>query len=876
MAQDYQPDEERSLSRTFFVLSLLLVVAALYTVVDETFVRRPWKQYQTTFYELEYDTLRAELQAKEEALLPTRGDLEAKVQQVQAALEGNAQYRKAREELERMRNRLADVSQEQQFAKSRLDAEYYQYKKAEHEGDLSEAGRYKARVDLLEQQVANLEGPIAELRARVNALQAEISAAEAPLNELDEERRIRLSDYQRVQERMDAVMRPVLPGIRVAKPPEVQQVVINGLNTTNFNEPLMRVDRCQTCHMGIDRAGFEGAEQPYATHPHRDVLLTHHPVEKFGCTVCHAGQGVALSVHTAHGELHLFDQTPRLAEPLLTDTWIQSQCRKCHQPELPALQFASGVAHGQKLFQTMGCPGCHLAQGYEHQAKVGPDLRRVASKVDASWLVEWIKAPNEYWPGTKMPNFLLSWEESEAAAAYLLSSSMPYTGPRYPGNGDAEAGKKVVEEIGCLGCHQINGTGNAFAPDLSRVGGKLNADWLFAWVQNPQDYQPKTFMPNFRLTDEQAAHVTAYLMTLGAKTARPGFGQKLADNTVVETGNRLIGRYGCYGCHEIYGMEAQPRVGPELTTYADKRPWEMAFGDVPLVKKKDHITTPIERLINFYNDGKQIEESWEGWTFGKLKHSRMYATDRIIQQMPNFAFADENASALLVLLRSFTDERLPASYVSTPSEAEALQVAGTGLLAKYNCLGCHHIAGQGGTIAPNLAYEGSKVRGDWLLSFLKQPHKIRPLVQARMPTFPLTEQEAVNLRDYMMVALLDERVPKEAQVAQAITPDLAAQGEKLYWEKYPCFTCHQIQGKTGGAAVGPDLTDAWKRLNPEWMVQWIKNPQAFDPATLMPNLGVPDAEAIALVAYLESVSRQVTAQADAGTGGKITPVPSPQ
>ena len=32
-------------------------------------------------------------------------------------------------------------------------------------------------------------------------------------------------------------------------------------------------------------------------------------------------------------------------------------------------------------------------------------------------------------------------------------------------------------------------------------------------------------------------------------------------------------------------------------------------------------------------------------------------------------------------------------------------------------------------------------------------------------------------------------------MAQAITPELAAQGEKLYWEKYPCFTCHQIQGK---------------------------------------------------------------------------------
>lgn len=876
MAQDYQPDEERSLSRTFFVLSIILVIASLYTVVDETFVRRPWKHYQTTFYELEYDQLRADLQAKEEALLPTQGELTTKIQQARAALEGNAQYRKAREELERVRNRLADLLQAQQFAKSRLDAEYYQYKKAEHEGDLSTAARYKARVDELEQQIATLDVPIAELRARLDALQAEIKAAEAPLYELEEERRIRLSDYQRIRERMDTIMRPVLPGIRVAKPPEIQQVVLTGLNYTNFNEPLMRVERCQTCHMGIDRAGFEGTGQPYATHPHRDILSAHHAVEKFGCTICHAGQGVALTVPTAHGELHLFDQTPRLAEPLLTDTWIQSQCRKCHQPELPTLEFASTVANGQNLFQTMGCPGCHLAQGYEHQAKVAPDLRRVASKVDPSWLVGWVKEPKAYWPATKMPNFRLSWEESEAAAAYLLSSSMPYDGPKYPSNGDAEAGKKLVEAIGCAGCHQINGIGNAFAPDLSRVGGKVNADWLFAWVKNPQEYLPSTRMPNLRLSDEQAAHITAYLMTLGAKTERPGFAQKLADNKVVEAGNRLIGRYGCYGCHDIYGMEAQPRVGAELTTYADKRPWEMVFGDVPLVKKKDHIITPIDRLVHLYNDGKQIEESWEGWTYGKMKNARMYATERIIQQMPDFAFADADASALLVQLRSFTDERLPASYVSTPSDVQALRVAGVGLFEKYNCLGCHNLAGQGGTIAPNLAYEGSKVRSDWLLSFLKQPHQIRPLTQARMPTFPLTEQEAVNVRDYIMMAFLDERVPKVGQVAQTITPELAAQGEKLYWEKYPCFTCHQIQGKTGGAAVGPDLTDAWKRLNPDWMVQWIKNPQAFDPASLMPNLGVPDAEAVALVAYLESVSRQMTAQADSGTAGKIPPAPTPQ
>jgi mono/diheme cytochrome c family protein len=382
-------------------------------------------------------------------------------------------------------------------------------------------------------------------------------------------------------------------------------------------------------------------------------------------------------------------------------------------------------------------------------------------------------------------------------------------------------------------------------------------------------------MPNLRLSDEQAAHITAYLMALGTKSARPGFAAKLADNKVVEAGTRLIGRVGCYGCHEIYGMEAQPRVGAELTTYADKRPWEMVFGDVPLVRKRDHITTPIERLVNLYHDGKQIEESWEGWTYGKLKDSRMYATDRIIQQMPDFAFPDAEAAALLVQLRSFTDEQMLPSYISTPSSLQQLRVAGMGLFDKYHCLGCHNVAGEGGTIAPNLAYEGSKVRSEWLLSFLKQPHQIRPLTQARMPTFPLTPQEAVNLRDYIMLTFVDERVPKVPQVAQTITPELAAQGEKLYWEKYPCFTCHQIQGKTGGAAVGPDLTDAWKRLNPDWMVQWIKNPQAFDPASLMPNLGVSDAEAVALVAYLEHVSRQMTAQSGSATAAHALPLPTP-
>lgn len=865
MAREYIPDEERSLSRVFFILSILLVLPSLYVVWDETVARRPWKRFQTAFYTLEYQKLRAAVEAKEQEAEPTLRDLAEKMRQAQSALEANPAYQQTRDELARVKVALADVSQEQQFAKSHLDAEYYVYKKAEHEGDPDGARKYKEEVDRLERLVASLTAPIEKLEKQRDALEAELHRAEAPIRDLEEERRKLAAEITRVRERMNAIMPPVFGFLRVPKPPEVTQVVIDGLNRSNFGEPLQRVERCQTCHVGIDRPGFEEEKNPYRTHPARETILAQHPIEKFGCTTCHGGQGVALTVATAHGELHLFDQTPRLAEPLLTGSWIESQCLKCHQQDIPVLQFASDAAHGKELFEKRGCPGCHLARGFENLEKVAPDLRQLASKVDPAWLVEWIKEPTAYLPQAKMPNFRFTPAQSEAAASYLLASSQPFQGPQYPGNGDAAAGQKLVGEIGCQGCHTIQGQGNNFAPELTRIGSKTNAHWLFAWLKNPQGYSSTAKMPNLRLSDEQAAHITAYLLTLGEKKENPDLTTRLADAKRIEEGKQLIGRYGCYGCHEIKGMEERVRVGAELSTFADKRPWEMAFGDVHLVKKKHHDTTSIARLIALYKDGKTIEESWEGWAFGKLKNARMYATDRILQQMPDFAFSDEDASALLVLLRSFTDETLPQSYVEIPVQERALRVAGQQLMTKYNCLGCHNVGGQGGTIAPNLAFEGSKVLGDWLLGFLKEPHMLRPIMQARMPTFPLAEQEATTLRDYVMTALVDARIPKTSRVAPMLTDEMAKQGEKLYWEKHICLTCHQVQGKGAPAPLGPDLTQAWKRLNPDWMVEWIKNPQAFDPRTIMPNLGLSDEDAIAIVAYLESLARQMTAGVGPGT-----------
>ena len=77
---------------------------------------------------------------------------------------------------------------------------------------------------------------------------------------------------------------------------------------------------------------------------------------------------------------------------------------------------------------------------------------------------------------------------------------------------------------------------------------------------------------------------------------------------------------------------------------------------------------------------------------------------------------------------------------------------------------------------------------------------------------------------------------------------LAELGKRLYEDKYGCNGCHAI-GDVGGK-VGPALDRAGFRLNGTWIYRWVKNPQAMKPETRMPALGLSDADAKAVTAYL--------------------------
>ena len=76
---------------------------------------------------------------------------------------------------------------------------------------------------------------------------------------------------------------------------EVKQILINDLN---------RVDRCVTCHSGYDSVLNPTLTNGYSEHPYAapaNEIHKMHPPEKYGCTVCHEGQGLATTfVGAAH------------------------------------------------------------------------------------------------------------------------------------------------------------------------------------------------------------------------------------------------------------------------------------------------------------------------------------------------------------------------------------------------------------------------------------------------------------------------------------------------------------------------------------------------------------------------------------------------
>ena len=607
------------------------------------------------------------------------------------------------------------------------------------------------------------------------------------------------------------------------------------------------VDRCTTCHQGMTQASLAGSDVPLAFRAHPPIP---HRVRDWGCTVCHRGQGVATEVAEAH------ETTLAWEQPMLPVKYIQASCGACHRN---ALADAPKLNHGRELLVQLNCASCHKLQGIERVVMPGPDLTNLGNKVSREWIYKWLKEPRtvldsdgnvkvngyETAESPRMPQFHLTEKELLVLSAFLGSLR---NDPLHPYKFDprvlaawekrpdvVDQGEIRFRQMFCSTCHSLAVTragetkliGGAIGPELTKVGSKVNPDWLAAWLRNPQAYLPHSQMPRYEWTDEDLYKVTRYiaakLTDSDLLASVPKLESPAPDD--IQTGRRMFIEKGCASCHALEGVKPQKDFGPDLTALGGKNISDLEFGQ-----------SKIPHSLVAYIQAKLADP-------GSVNPAA---------RMPQYHLAPADMEAVATALLSMTGPPATSGRekLIVPRKEPEFQAAGAfgRVYERYKCAACHQFNGFGGTLAPDLSFEGSRAQRQWMIDFLKNPQTLRPTLIFRMPQFNITDQEAGILADYFSVALQSPAVDSLHGAAKQFTPQMAALGKQLYEVKYQCQSCHTI-GSAGGY-VGPNLNNAGNWLKPEWIEAWLRNPQALVPDTIEPRQNFTDQEIEALTAYL--------------------------
>jgi mono/diheme cytochrome c family protein len=637
--------------------------------------------------------------------------------------------------------------------------------------------------------------------------------------------------------------------------PNIDQVWLPGMNVT---------DRCTTCHQGITQPTLadKSVPQPFRAHP-----PIPHNVRDWGCTVCHRGQGPATEVAEAH------ESTLAWEQPVLPAHFIQASCGACHHADLPQ---TPQLTRGRQLLSELNCQACHKLPGIERPLMRGPDLSSVGTKVSREWIYKWLKEPRtivdkdgnvtvngyETEDEPRMPKFRLSEPELLGLSAYLSVQKAKALVPYKISPGVVAAWSKNAELISqgelrfrqmfCSTCHSLAVTragetkliGGDIGPELTKVGSKVNPDWLVNWLRDPESYQPHTRMPRYGWSDEDLYKVTQYITTKLADSDLLSNVPKLEAPTdeQIQMGRRLFLEKGCASCHSIEGLNPQRDFGPDLSALGAKNASELEFG-----------TAKIPHNLVSYIQAKLQDPA------------SVNPAARMPQYNWNQADLDAITTALLSLkgapptsaLQNLVVPRKDAVFRPTGSFAEVYE--------RYKCYTCHKFNSYGGDLAPDLTYEGSRAQRQWLVEFLKSPQTLRPTLILRMPQLNMSDKDATTLADYLSMVMQHPAVNPSATDSKQFTPALAALGKQLYEVKYQCQSCHTIGGS--GGYVGPNLNNAGGWLTPAWIQAWLKNPQALAPDTIEPRRNFTDQEVNALTAYLMTLRAGIKPQKAASTSG---------
>lgn len=562
----------------------------------------------------------------------------------------------------------------------------------------------------------------------------------------------------------------------------------------NFVPELGAVDRCITCHAGVEDPRMAEAPQPFTTHPGRYLEL--HDPAKFGCTVCHEGQGRATTVDDAHGRV------PHWEFPLLESRYSTTSCTKCHARTelfgsngLVAIAAHDDVgagflpARGARLATERGCQGCHVIDG--KGGLLGPDLTGEGGKAPSQfnfthvageearstsvWLAAHFLEPAKVSPGSVMPA-VRDPRHADALTAYMLSLR-----PKQSGVVGATVREEASQRSGaelygsyCSACHGPAGQGSRVAgittpslnnPDTLAVA---SDDYLRRIIESGRS---GTRMPAWgeghgNLAPAEIDRIVSYIRSW--ETAGPRVGDIRAAEGDARRGHAYYTGL-CAGCH---GDAGQGGVGNAL------RPATfLAIAD--------------DRFL-----AETILQGRPGTAMPSWKHLSADAISDILAYMRTWqAEPPDYGEVMGAMLRVPTSTNV--GY-------------GRALYAQ-NCQSCHGAHAVGG-IGPSLA-------SDDFLRSVDNRYLYRAITEGRpttaMPAWRhLSADDIGSLITYLRSLQRSRLAPATIEVP-AGNPDVGA-----VFYRSSCAGCHGAQGQGGSA---PQLANAvfQSSVDDSTLYRWI-------------------------------------------------------
>ncbi len=906
-----------------YVISMVILMATLFWALwDEDFGQRPWKTFQHEWKDRYSTFLKTARSQSRDSQKEVEGSPD--YQKLRQDYENGS--RNAAPRIKEINEKLRDLSPQilavqNVFTDRRayvnaltysIETETSASSKQSKQKDLASYKKEKTTVEFPDGKkqdfdYEHLEETYNDLKNERTQLSAELGELIKPVNE----RKEKLDAY--VSEHMVTLTPAQMAGLQdktEAWTPKILQINVPEANI---------VDRCESCHMGIREPvkltaasmSLKGKKpdeyaRAFTSHPEPDLLKIHDP-DKFGCSPCHQGNGRATtSVEKAHGTYEHW------LWPLFAKGNMEAGCQTCHAADMVLVSNDVGwtLSDGKDLFRQRGCTGCHRYEGYDKEPedllsvaqqikqieqekkdnfkqandlmkqadksesneeanrlndravalkvtnskldlrvvqldrstksllqdmkKVGPNLKDARLKLNKNWIPVWLKKPSDFRATTKMPNFRLNDEQIKAISAYIWQSALTDQLPKHK-PGTSAHGKELFQTRGCLACHSIGEgdqlQGGTFAANLTRVGEKDNYDYLVRWVHNARE------------------------------RTRP------------------------------YCPYEKKDIGPE--DYKKK--------GLPFVFDLDHSRCP--------NDGHELQ----------VQNMTVMPSLRLSPQD-----AEDVASYLVTLKKQEPSVYADASFMDDSN----LKAEGKKWVRHFGCAGCHEISGleDEGRIGTELTIEGSKPieRLDFALLTetaqrggrepitdsddlarlpegpAKQPwydqkgffeHKLaepniwdkgkdKPETEKlRMPNLHLTKLQIQALTTFLLGSQ-ENPLPASYQYRPL---DYRRDIQEGWWvvKKYNCMGCHQLipgqrtslmamaryQGPDGQEQLPPKLLTEGARVDPEWMLHFLRNPSLNDKDTnrngvrsylqvRMPTFSFSENELGKLVRFFQALARQ--------------------